>query len=412
MKITGVPGSQTLSLVILCLASLGVSGSLFRKKPLLHRAVILALEDILLLSIMASHEQISADGVRRFEDLSKNFIVHCTDAFSSVFKGRKGKNGIKTKGTIARPKIGSLSHYVSNVAVDGTSVHINCGATETAGKDVRYAYQKSNKKGVFFYVLIKLYKLNIKHVNCGPSRGIGDLGGWLMSFLHLRHFIQAWLPVLLRQPDAESLDDGPQETFYRTRDDKGMRVETHHPLHLLLKTSMKAWLNANVDLVPHNHIFSMDRLFRKDRARVSKPNFMDCFIVASESHQSGHGDGMASAEASARYDSVDLSGFPETHATFQLRMIFTYKFHDRTLGADTDKELDFIFVQGMSAPLAANPFRVFDFKRLVKQYAVYELSTIVRTRWVLKNFTSKPIATSNTEKFDHLSHDGYLIWKY
>ena len=66
----------------------------------------------------------------------------------TIFRVGKDK-GVMSGRTIYRPKLGSLSHFVYNVRVDGTSRTFHCGATETAGKDVKQAYGHGNKTGTY-----------------------------------------------------------------------------------------------------------------------------------------------------------------------------------------------------------------------------------------------------------------------
>jgi hypothetical protein len=407
LKMSGVPGSQYESLLILCLASVSVSPDLFPSKARLHRYVIRALEDIIILSMLAAQQQISAEGVDRFETLASSFIVNCTRAFQTVFK----------TGEINRPKLGSLSHYVNAVSVDGTSVMFNCSATESAGKDVKFAYARGNKKGekqdnVASQSCLRepILKLHFK------SPTLGDVGGWMMSFLGLRYFIRSWLPVLLRQKDREEEETDQRSTFYQTR--IRQPVSSPNLLHNYsrlseLKSAALHWASEHPGAVPPHHVFDIERCFSKDRARICIPDVLNSYVVATDDYRLGRGDGMAASASRARYDFVELAGL-QGNSTAQLCLIFTYKWHDRALGSIRSQETDFIFVQHMTDPIES-PYRVFDFCRMVDTFSVMGLSSIVRNRWVLTNFRSSPVPAliaGRKSTVDYLIDDGFLVWKY
>ena len=77
-------------------------------------------------------------------------------------------------------------------------------------------------------------------------------------------------------------------------------------------------------------------------------------------------------------------------------------------------ETDFVFVQELSMS-NDSPFRVFDFRRLVDKYAIFELSCIMRNRWALTNFSARETPSQvrgRKATTDYLVADGVIIWRY
>ena len=235
----------------------------------------------------------------------------------------------------------------------------------------------------------------------------------MILYLNTRGFIQTWLPLLLRQEDKVDQEVATATRFCYTTAAKGSRIEEYDCLPQL-QTAVLSWALQNPEKVFAHHVFDVSRMFRKERAYISNPDLIKCYIVATEDYRLGRGDGMATTGPRSRFDFVQMETLPDDNDVVQLKLIFTYKWHDRPLGTEPTMETDFVFVQELSMS-NDSPFRLFDFRRLVDKYAIFELSCIMRNRWALTNFSARETPSQvrgRKATTDYLVADGVLIWRY
>ena len=240
----------------------------------------------------------------------------------------------------------------------------------------------------------------------------------IMKIYNRLSFIQNVLPVLLGSPlaqDPASVDDPDAfETFYNTARSKGQQMVSGHILKNILRTKWGDWINdegggLEPGLLQKGLQFDADRVFIKPKARVSKPHLINTHVYATEMESPERGNGNTGSSSRSRYDVIDVKDRDGEIVVAQLKLIFTYKFHDAALG-HTDhesEEMDFVLVQMFGARIKC-VHSLLEFRKLSGPVVLYELRTIVRNRWALKNFKT----TRQGPHKGYLKEDGVLLWPF
>jgi hypothetical protein len=397
LNLSGVPAKSKFSLLILTYVSLGVEPMLLL--PERHQLVVRAVEDLIILYLHSSLDIMSAEDLVRLDALIGIYLESTPKAMEPSIQRKKG-------GRFGRTKTHALNHLVEGATVDGTSAQYTEGPTETAGKlFVKDFYESFNK--------------------------VGDTSLWLIQRYMKKRFAQGILrkmlglsPLSLYENAVES-----EDTIYRTAIKSGSRLNRSYVLFDALDRNWRGSWSENFPDRPCPTVIDSENIFIKERALVHNGHFQHAYIVATDQTHVRSG-GMATSVPRGRHDFVQLLG---TDARWKdrvvmVQLIFTFKDHPLRLGAPSMRHLehDFVFVQLLAKP-RKSPFRLFDFRHLedpakAKSFGVFPLSAVVRTRWVLHNFTLtrsvafkaatyKVAQTSRSIGGAKNKHDGYLVWK-
>ena len=359
MKDSGVKGSETIGLVLqIIVQSVGLL-------PLGRQASQLgALEDLVESYYAYKAVWYSKESLARLETLLGKVVRNMNSAFTGFFANPDRGFG--------RQKVAALMVVCTEIEEEGSNAQFHEGPTETAMQTIKNVYQ---------------YKTNAK----------GDVGKQVLTYTNVLRFVDHGLPALLNEEGRAvggNMADGVAgrlgtEAVYKTRLEMGTQLLGTHGLAPKILSELAAWRArlANdgdlPDFVPPAEPFRLNRAYLKDRATVYVPNKHNAAIVGTDTYGLGVGDGMVAEEKGSRWDSVEiLADAAGTTVVGQLRAIFTYCFHPHRLGsvAGRDREIDFVLVQHYGKPVPG-PLRLFQKHRLIKETRLYELSSVVRSRW-------------------------------